>query len=217
MIAELLTEHCSLLGFMLTEEQLHSFVVLGSELQKWNKKINLTAITADKEIAVKHFIDSLYLATQLHPDDCMLDIGSGAGFPVLPLKIVKPEIKMVSVDAVAKKVNFQHHIIRTLKLHNIEAMHARIEDLAVSQSHRFSMITSRAFSSLENFVSVAAPLLLPTGRLIAMKGAEANQENEARSRVLADLGFTLVSSQRYSLPYSMGERTLITLKRCKGA
>lgn len=215
MIAKLLSEHCSELGVHPTEEQLHSFVVLGAELQKWSKKVNLTAITAEKEIAVKHFIDSLYLITQLHPNDYMLDIGSGAGFPVLPLKIVKPEIEMVSVDAVAKKINFQHHMIRMLKLHGIEAIHARVEDLAENHSQTFSMITSRAFSNLENFISIAAPLLSPTGRLIAMKGAGADQEIEASSRVLADLGFTVVSRQRYSLPYSMGERELTIINRCK--
>ena len=217
MIAEILAEECVALGVALSDENILSFTVFAEELKKWNRTVNLTAITRDKEIAVKHFIDSLHLAAHVSEHDRLLDMGSGAGFPVIPLKIVRAATPMVSVDAVAKKINFQRHIIRTLKLHGIEAVHARIEDLHATYAHTFTLITSRAFTRIDHFVSLASPLLSRNGRLIAMKGAGVDEEIDASSDVLSALGFSVTAQYRYSLPYNMGERTLTVMMPCKAA
>jgi 16S rRNA (guanine527-N7)-methyltransferase len=124
---------------------------------------------------------------------------------------------MISVDAVAKKIHFQRHVIRVLGLQNIEAIHTRIEDLHKTHSHSFSIITSRAFTRLDRFVSLAAPLLEEGGVLIAMKGDQAENEIEAADAVVHSGGFTVASIQRYSLPHGMGERALTFIKQCKTA
>ncbi len=169
-IGDIIGRETQSMQLSLSTDEIRSFEVYAAELKKWNSKVNLTAITKDNEIAIKHFVDSLALAPYITADDRLLDIGSGAGLPVIPLKIIRPDIPMVSVDAVAKKIHFQRHVIRILNLKNIEAIHARIEDLHKTHRGSFSVITSRAFTRLDRFVSLAAPLLAENGMLIAMKG-----------------------------------------------
>lgn len=122
---------------------------------------------------------------------------------------------MVSVDAVAKKIHFQRHIIRILNLQNIEAIHTRIEELHETHRHSFSVITSRAFTRLDRFVSLAAPLLSEDGVLIAMKGDRADGEITASDEVFNAGGFSITSIQHYTLPQNMGERMLTFIKRSK--
>lgn len=203
------------MGLSLSASQIGSFELYAAELKKWNNKVNLTAITKDSEIAVKHFVDSLSLAPYITASDRLLDIGSGAGLPIIPLKIIMPETSMLSVDAVAKKINFQRHIIRILNLQNIEAVHARIEDLHKTHSQTFSVITSRAFTRLDRFVSLAAPLLSDDGVLIAMKGELAEGEIAASDEGVHASGFTVASTHHYALPLGMGNRVLTLLKRYK--
>ena len=203
------------MGLTLSTYEIHSFELYAAELKKWNSKVNLTAITKDKEIAIKHFVDSLSLAPYIRAGDRLLDIGSGAGLPVIPLKIIRPEIPMVSVDAVAKKIHFQRHVIRVLNLQNIEAIHVRIEELHKTHRNSFSVITSRAFTRLDRFVSLAAPLLAENGVLIAMKGDQAEDEIAASDEVVHAGGFTVTSVHRYTLPQNMGERILTFIKQSK--
>lgn len=212
-LADVLSAESSALHVRLSDDEIRDFEVYASEIVKWNKKINLTAITDEKEIAIKHIIDSLALAPHIGTHERLLDIGSGAGFPVIPLKIVNSEAEMVSVDAVAKKIHFQRHIIRMLHLHKIEAIHSRIELLRSTHSGYFSVITSRAFASLGRFVSLAAPLLADGGVIIAMKGDHAEDEILAHDDEVAAEGFVVSSVQPYSLPGDMGGRALTFLKR----
>lgn len=214
-IGDIVAQESQLMGLSLSAREIGLFELYAEELIKWNGKVNLTSITKDKEIAIKHFIDSLSIIPHLKAGDRLLDIGSGAGLPVIPLKILKPGIPMVSVDAVAKKIHFQRHIIRTLNLQNIEAIHARVEDFPKTDHHSFSVITSRAFTRLDRFVSLAAPLLSDDGVLIAMKGDQADDEISASDEVVHAAGFTVTSIHRYTLPYNMGKRVLTCLKRSK--
>lgn len=217
MIRDILEQGAGEMGLMLSEENIKSFESFAAELKKWNSRINLTAITRDREIAAKHFVDSLHLAPYVSDDDLLLDMGSGAGLPIIPLKIVKPATKMFSVDAVAKKINFQRHVIRLLGLHGIEAVHARVEQLQEVYANRFSIITSRAFTRLENFVSLSAPLLTKGGCLIAMKGADAENEIAADNAKLLELGFSVSAIHQYNLPCNMGRHCLVIIKPCQAA
>lgn len=217
LISDILVQEVDAMGVSLSPREISLLETYAAELKKWNGKVNLTAITKDNEIAIKHFIDSLSLAAFITADDRLLDIGSGAGLPVIPLKIVRPEIPMTSVDAVAKKIHFQRHIIRTLSLQNIEAMHARIEDLHETHRHAFTVITSRAFTRLDRFVSLAAPLLADGGVLIAMKGEQADTEIASGDDVIHSGGFAVTSIHRYSLPQNMGERVLTFIRQSKAA
>jgi 16S rRNA (guanine527-N7)-methyltransferase len=214
-IGKIIEREAKLIGLFLSEHEINSFELYASELKKWNNKINLTNITSDREIAIKHFADSLIIAPYITANDSILDIGSGAGLPVIPLKIIMPEIKMVSVDAVTKKILFQRHIIRTLKLTNIDTIHARIEELHKSHPNSFSVITSRAFTSLDRFITLAAPLLAEGGVLIAMKGEQANDVIAVSDENNYSGNFTVVRIHPYTLSQNMGERTLIFLKQDK--
>ena len=211
----MVAQGAQLIGLTLSTAEVDAFEQYATELKKWNRKVNLTAITKDREIAIKHFIDSLNLVPYLSDGDSLLDIGSGAGFPVIPLKIIRPEISMVSVDSVAKKINFQRHVIRLLNLNKIEALHARIEELHNSRRNSFTVITSRAFTRLDRFVDLAAPLLAEGGVLIAMKGEQAEYEVLLTDNNLQSSGFGVDSIQRYALPENMGERVLTFLKPSK--
>ncbi len=213
LIGDIVAREAHALQLSLSSEEIDLFERYAAELIKWNSKVNLTAITKDKEIAIKHFIDSLSLAPYITAGDRLLDIGSGAGLPIIPLKIIRPEISMVSVDAVAKKIHFQRHVIRILNLKNIEAIHARIEELHKPHRNSFSVITSRAFTRLDRFVALAAPLLAEGGVLIAMKGEQADDEIAASDETVHAGGFTVVSVHRYSLPHNMGERVLTFIKQ----
>lgn len=216
-IGEIVKREAKSIGIFLSDQQIKDFEVYAVELIKWNNKVNLTAITKPEDIAIKHFVDSFYLASKINENDYLLDIGSGAGFPVIPLKILRPEIAMLSVDAVAKKINFQRHIIRILHLQLIGATHSRVEDLQNTYCRAFSVITSRAFTRLDHFVALAEPLLAEDGVLVALKGALANDEISVSNDIVRASGFTITSVSHYILPQNMGTRALIFIKRSNSA
>ena len=215
MIRPVLEKGLAELGMSLPEECFPAFELFCAELKKWNKKFNLTAICKDTDIAVKHIIDSLVFAACVNKDDRILDIGSGAGVPAIPLKIAFPGIEVVSVDAVGKKIAFQRHVSRLLVFNNFEAVHSRVENLHTTHAASFDVIVSRAFSSLELFVGLAAPLLKSGGRLIAMKGPGVHNEFEGIAAELRSFGFEISSVQAYSLPMNKGDRNLVTITAVK--
>ena len=192
------------------------------ELIKWTQKINITTITDPIEVASNHFLDSLVPARVIPPEAAMLDIGSGGGFPGIPLKVLLPKLSVTLIDASRKKVSFLKHVIRTLKLDNIEALHIRAEDLAIHPSYinRFNVIISRALSSLNFFVRLALPLLADGGVIIALKGeVDKTELDDLRYNLLkkmnaagsVDRQFT-ISLEKYSLPLLNSERSIITVK-----
>ncbi len=160
------------MGISLTDSQISLMCRHAKELDLWNQKINLTAITDPQESAEKHFVDSLVAKKFMDPDQQILDMGSGPGFPGLPLKIMDPEQEFVLVDSSRKKINFLKHLIRCLDLDKIQAVHSRVEDLHQDKAFagQFRGVISRAFSGLEKFVILAQPFLKPGGTIYAMKG-----------------------------------------------
>lgn len=201
------------LGVELTPAQLGKFYALAAELKKWGKKINLTAIRDDEEIAVKHFLDSLTLLKAIGRHGRLLDVGSGAGFPALPVKIVCSDLHVVTVDAVEKKVIFQRHAARCLGLHGFEALHARGEELAARYAGHFQFVVSRAFSDIPTFARMALPLLAENGRIVAMKGRGGEDEAEAARAPLADLGLRVAEVLEFSLPVVGDKRALVVIER----
>ena len=203
------------MGMVLPEESIQAFELFAAELKKWNRKVNLTSICKDADIAIKHIIDSLVFAACVHDGDHVLDIGSGAGFPAIPLKIARPGVRVVSVDAIEKKILFQRHVARLLALKDFEVLHARVENLYATHAGEFDVITSRAFSRLEMFVALAAPLLKCGGRIIAMKGPHVVDESDRTGDELRLLGFEISSVDTYSLPMNKGERCLVAITAVK--
>jgi 16S rRNA (guanine527-N7)-methyltransferase len=184
---------------------------LVDELLRWNPRRNLTAITDRDEVVEKHLVDSLSLLPFARQSSRLLDIGSGAGFPALPLKIVCPELEVVSVDAVGKKIDFQRHVARTLNLKNFTALHARVETLS-EYRNSFDLVTARALCPLGDLVTLAEPFLACGGRLVAMKGPEGSRELSDQQESLRAAGWSVVL-HRLTLPLSGAERCLVELSR----
>jgi 16S rRNA (guanine527-N7)-methyltransferase len=183
------------------------FAVHARELLHWTRITNLTTITDPYEIAIKHYVDSLAPAGMMSSDATLLDIGSGGGFPGIPLKVVIPSLEVTLVDASRKKVNFLKHVIRILKLDGIEALHTRVEELAKDPAHakHFDFIASRALTDLKSFVSQARPLLAADGLMIALKGKmDETAVEAARSHILA--------VETYRLPFADSERSIFKIR-----
>ena len=210
---EVLSSGAAKLGAPLDSAQIACFSLFVDELKRWNRRINLTAITSDQEIVVKHLLDSLTLTGVLPKTGRLLDIGSGGGFPAIPLAIVLPGLSVVSVDAVGKKITFQRHICRLLSLTNLDALHVRAEELTEKEQFGFDWIVSRAFSSIPLFARLALPLLKPEGTIVAMKGREGKGESVAAAGDLADMGLRVEAVNRLELPGDNATRTLVLIRR----
>lgn len=210
---EILASGLAELGLQLSSSELGKLHLFAGELQKWGKKINLTAIHSDEEIAVKHLIDSLTILKVVGGKGRLLDIGSGGGFPAIPAKIARHDLEVVSVDAVEKKIIFQRHAARLLGLHGFEALHARAEELPARYCGHFDWTVSRAFSDIPTFVRLALPLLKPSGRIVAMKGRSGREEAHAAEAALADLGVRVAEVVEFRLPVSGDARSLVVMER----
>lgn len=211
-LIEILEKGSVELGISLTEGQTKAFIKYLRELQSWNKKINLTSITGEKEIIIRHFLDSITLARHISGLDSLLDIGSGAGFPGLPLKIALPSLKVTMLDTVEKKVHFVRHIIRTLGLKDAIALSGRVEapELLERLSSSFDCVTSRAFTELKAFVALAAPYLRPKGVILAMKGPAVEEELRETGPVE---GFSAPEVIRIEVPFSGRTTSLVLLRK----
>lgn len=201
------------LGLQISEQQCKAFELVLHELLRWNRQINLTAITRPDAMIVKHLIDSLQLVPHLHHGEQLLDIGSGAGFPALVLAIMRPDCHISSIDAVAKKISFQKHCGRLLNLKNLQALHGRVEQLALEKPGTFDQVTSRAFSNLEAFIRLALPLVRPGGRIVAMRSGEGEQEVQRLVETMQMLGLHAEATISYHLPLQMGYRNLVMLRK----
>lgn len=209
----LLSKYAEQFGLSLSQEDLSRFDIYLSELKSWNERFNLTAIKDDQGIVIKHFLDSLTPLKFIKPGSALLDIGSGAGFPGIPLKIVEPSLKVTLIDSVNKKVTFMKHIISELGLADIEAVHIRAEDLAKTRKGCFDVVISRALASLSDFIRLGEPLLAQGGVLIAMKGKNADDEVEEAAKVIERKKMSVGSIERFSLPMGAGERGIVVLER----
>jgi 16S rRNA (guanine527-N7)-methyltransferase len=189
------------------------FSVHASELIKWNRKLNLTSITHPKDLAVKHFLDSLAPAHFIPDNARMLDIGSGGGFPGIPLKILNPSLRVMLIDGTRKKVNFLKHALRTLKLESIEAHQIRAENLREDPAYAnlFDIIISRALSSLQLFVEMALPLLAKQGTIMAMKGEVNQKELDAVNLDSLEDRYYL-EVKNYKLPSIEAVRSIVIIR-----
>lgn len=155
------------------------------ELIDWNEKYNLTAITDKDEVYLKHFKDSVLIKDHFSFGSSLLDIGSGAGFPAIPLKIERPDLSVIMIDSVNKKVNFLIHMIEELRLELINAYHVRIEDLKL---RNFDYVTARAVAPLVTLAEYAIPFLKVGGEFIAYKSADIDEEIDAAQKAINFLG-----------------------------
>ena len=217
-VSQILRQAVPTLGLTLAETQLEAFELYGQALIDWNQRINLTRITEPAEIATKHFLDSLstYAALTTIPlPFSLIDVGSGAGFPGLPLKIVQPEIHLVCVEATQKKTRFLQHITDTLHLSNTTILTARAEDVGQQPTHReqYDVATARAVAALPTLIEYLLPLLKVGGIAIAQKGQDPTPEIEAANTALDRIGGQVVSVIPVELPNFTAERHLVVIKK----
>ena len=165
-----------------------------------NKVMNLTAITAAEEFETKHFLDSLLPFKEFDGASLVADIGSGAGFPAIPLAIIMPSVKFTLVDSLNKRVNFLNGVIQKLDLANCEALHARAEDFAKTGREKYDIVTARAVAALNILLEYTAPLCKTGGRIIAYKGSGAEEEIAAAKNAACVLGAKLEKTVDFSLP-----------------
>ncbi|MBM4277170.1 MAG: 16S rRNA (guanine(527)-N(7))-methyltransferase RsmG [Deltaproteobacteria bacterium] len=210
----LLIEGAKAFGIDLNERMMEAFDLYLRELLKWNTKINLTAIRSEKGIVLKHFLDSLSVVPHLPEISSLLDIGSGAGFPGIPFKMVQPSLEVTLIDSVRKKVDFQSHIIRTLGLKGIKAIHGRIQDREILEAlgGRFDAIIARAFSDLDTLLLLSFPFLKKGGILLAMKGDSAGEELKRLPLSTRNL-YRWIKTAIFSLPFSSIKRSIILFEK----
>jgi 16S rRNA (guanine527-N7)-methyltransferase len=210
----LVIESAQKLGIKTDERAAVAFALHALELVKWNRKINLTSITLPQDIAVKHFVDSLAPAQFISENARLLDIGSGGGFPGIPLKILKPSLSVLLIDGVRKKANFLKHVLRILKLESIKVLQIRAENLVEDPafSNSFDVVISRALSSLDVFVDLAMPLLAAHGIIIAMKG-EVDPSELEKLQSGAPPNRYHIEVKNYRLPSMDAPRSMVIIRR----
>jgi 16S rRNA (guanine527-N7)-methyltransferase len=210
----LLIEGAKAFGIHLDKKNVEAFGLFLKELLKWNQKINLTAIRTEKEIVLKHFLDSLSVYPYLPEYSSILDIGSGAGFPGIPLKIIKPSLEITLIDSVRKKVDFQRNIIRRLGLTGIKAIHGRAQDREILQSleAQFDITFSRAFSDLRTFLILSFPFLKKDGRAIAMKSGVKTEEIQLLAKK-EETRYRLQKTVTFLLPFSSLKRSILLFEK----
>ncbi len=207
------------LGIALTPHQLERFQVYYQELIDWNRRLNLTAITDYDEVQVKHFLDSLTVALALGrpPGKGMklIDVGTGAGIPGIPLKIALPDIKVVLLDATKKKAVFLEHIVRKLKLEGVQVVVGRAEDIAHQPEYRqqFHLVLSRAVADLSALAELALPFCAVGGRFIAQKKGDIEQELRQAKGAISILGGTIADVKSIGMPEFADERCLVAIDK----
>lgn len=212
-----LLEKASTMGVRFSVEQMDKFYKYMNLLIEWNEKINLTAIIEPNEIILKHFIDSITILKDIKDNSTVVDVGTGAGFPGIPLSIMNPTLKITLVDSLNKRLIFLQEVINELDLKNVELVHARAEEFGQNKKYRekFDIATSRAVANLATLSEYLLPLVKINGKAISMKAGNASQEIEGAKKAIKTLGGNINNIEEFNLPQSDIGRTIIIIDKIK--
>ena len=205
------------MSISLNKEQYDQFYAYMVLLIEWNEKINLTAITEPQEIILKHFVDSLTIAKYIEEEKTIIDMGTGAGFPGIPLKIYRNDVKVVLADSLNKRIKFLNEVIEKLQLKNIETIHCRAEELGKNKEYRekFDYATSRAVANLSTLSEYLLPFVKLNGSGIFMKTMEIDEELENAKKAIKILGGRIEKVDKFKIPESDLGRSIIIVKKEK--
>ncbi len=211
---EIIENDLKYINLEITDESKENLYKYMNNLIEWNQKINLTAIKNEEEIILKHFVDSIYIKNMVKGR--VLDIGSGAGFPGIPLKLVNSNINLVSIDSVNKKINFQKDTVEKLSLNNIEIIHTRAEDLAQNKDYReqFDLVVSRAVANLSTLSEYMLPFTKIGGKCICMKGPNCIEEIDNAENAIKLLGGRIEKIEEYKIADGI-DRVLVIISKEK--
>lgn len=201
----------------ISEKEVNLFYKYMNLLIEWNKKINLTAITDEKDIILKHFIDSLTINKYIKDKSNVLDIGTGAGFPGIPLKIINPESNFILVDSLNKRINFLEEVKDKLQLEKLDLIHSRAEDLAKDINYRemADIVVSRAVSNMRILVEYMLPFVKVSGVCICMKGPNIKEELDDAKNAIEILGGKIEKIENINLDNNDLERNIIIIRKIK--
>lgn len=216
MSVEWLTKQLSTQGIELSEEQQRQFQTYYQMLVEWNEKINLTSITEEHEVYLKHFYDSIAPSfyTDLTKELTICDIGAGAGFPSIPLKIIYPNLKVTIVDSLNKRINFLNQLAEALDLENVNFVHDRAETFGKGvYRESYDIVTARAVARLSVLSELCLPLVKKGGQFIALKSSKGEEELEEARFGLGILGGKVRETISYELPEEAGERQMMIIDK----
>ena len=216
MSVEWLTKQLSTQGIELSEEQQRQFQTYYQMLVEWNEKINLTSITEEHEVYLKHFYDSIAPSfyTDLTKELTICDVGAGAGFPSIPLKIIFPNLKVTIVDSLNKRINFLNQLAEALDLENVNFMHDRAETFGKGvYRESYDIVTARAVARLSVLSELCLPLVKKGGQFIALKSSKGEEELEEARFGLGILGGKVRETISYELPEEAGERQMMIIDK----
>ncbi len=214
---DILAKATSEYGLALTEQQLASMDIYYRLLIEWNEKINLTAIIEPQEVAVKHMVDSLscYRDDIFTAEASLVDVGTGAGFPGLPLKIFQPGIKLTLMDSLNKRLNFLHEVVDALGVQQVAFVHARAEEAGKNKQYReqYQIAVSRAVARLNILCELCLPMVRPGGWFIALKGAQYEEEVREAANAVKVLGGKIEDIRPVTLPGLTDKRAVVYIKK----
>lgn len=207
----------SMLGIDLKQEQVQQFDIYASELVEWNQRFNLTSITDAEGIRIRHFLDSLscWLAMRNDPPGRVIDVGTGAGFPGLALKILHPEMHLTMVESIAKKASFLEHIVQVLRLSNVTVLASRAEDVGqdAGQRESYDWAVARAVAPMAVLAEYLLPLVKVGGHVLAQKARDTSAEVEAAGAAISKLGGEVERLEQVAVPGLEEDRWLVVLKK----
>lgn len=213
---EIIQRGCAELGILLENRQtIDRLVTYYSELVKWNRRMNLVAHASEQEIVESHFLDSLTLLPYLETGDKfeLLDVGTGAGFPGLVLKTVRPSLALTLVEPRTKRVTFLRHIVRTLRLDGVDIVERRLEPVLQGVMRSYSCVTSRALAAIGDFLELSVPFCSRGGMVICMKGPKAEEEISQWQINWPESPYRLEKIVPLILPFSRAERNLVLFRK----